>query len=159
MGRKQTEGTKEKIRKSLLKWHKENPQQKYNYICSKCGLEFKRTRKIKKDRPIHCDICKRKVVHYNRNIKSLNDCSKRTTTKILKRSNKGCEICGWNEAVCDLHHIIPKSKGGKDLNSNFIIVCPNCHRIIHHSNNFSEEFLLEKSVENTFKDWIKYYNI
>jgi len=40
-----------------------------------------------------------------------------------------CMRCGWSEAPCDTHHIIPKESGGKYSISNGIILCPNCHRL------------------------------
>lgn len=40
-----------------------------------------------------------------------------------------CMRCGWAEGVCDTHHIIPKSKGGKFTIENGVILCPNCHRL------------------------------
>ena len=48
--------------------------------------------------------------------------------------DKECPICkekitketGWN-----VHHILPKSEGGKDNLSNLVMVHPNCHRQIH----------------------------
>ena len=43
-----------------------------------------------------------------------------------------CSICGWDKAKCDIHRLIPKSKGGKYEKSNVISVCPNCHRILHN---------------------------
>ena len=36
------------------------------------------------------------------------------------------EDTGWN-----VHHILPKSEGGKDNVSNLVLVHPNCHRQIH----------------------------
>jgi len=62
---------------------------------------------------------------------SILDMSKRTATKILLRIGKGCSNCGWNESSCDLHHILPRSKGGSDLNENLTVLCPNCHRLAH----------------------------
>lgn len=32
------------------------------------------------------------------------------------------------------HHIIEKAKGGKDTNSNLVILHPNCHRKVHSRN-------------------------
>jgi len=34
----------------------------------------------------------------------------------------------------NIHHIIEKAKGGKDMNSNLVILHPNCHRKIHSRN-------------------------
>lgn len=39
--------------------------------------------------------------------------------------NSKCEICGWNEAPCDRHKIIPSLGYTKE---NVKILCPNCHR-------------------------------
>lgn len=40
-----------------------------------------------------------------------------------------CMKCGWDDASCDTHHIVPKSKGGKFTIENGIILCPNHHRM------------------------------
>ena len=50
------------------------------------------------------------------------------------RQDKECPICkekiteetGWN-----IHHILPKSEGGKDNLSNLMMLHPNCHRQLH----------------------------
>ena len=46
-------------------------------------------------------------------------------------SSKPCEKCGWHEARCDLHRIIPGSKGGRYTKENVQVLCPNCHRLEH----------------------------
>lgn len=55
-----------------------------------------------------------------------------TIRKFIKKLSLPCSICGWNEATCDLHHIIPRKNNGSDDVNNLIIVCPNCHRKIHN---------------------------
>ena len=40
-----------------------------------------------------------------------------------------CLICG--SAFCDIHHIIPKSQGGKDDIGNLISLCRSCHDKAH----------------------------
>lgn len=57
--------------------------------------------------------------------------SKRTVTKILKRLDIGCFNCNWKVCICDLHHIVPQSKGGDDSHDNLTYLCPNCHRMAH----------------------------
>lgn len=42
-----------------------------------------------------------------------------------------CEICGWQEAACDVHHLHERHKGGKNTLDNAIVLCPNHHRIAH----------------------------
>ena len=150
-----------KISEGLKRYNKDNPKEKiyYDYICEKCGEHFSST-KIRNERHIHCDNCKRKVVHFKNinELTSIKDLSKRTITKVLERANKGCSICGWNESTCDIHHIIPKKEGGTNDNDNLIIVCPNCHRVIHTTNKYSRDFLQKYSIEKVFDDWKKYYH-
>lgn len=57
--------------------------------------------------------------------------SKTTAVKILQRMKLCCFSCGWDKAACDIHHIVPASKGGTDENSNLTYLCPNCHRLAH----------------------------
>jgi 5-methylcytosine-specific restriction endonuclease McrA len=72
-----------------------------------------------------------KTVTNNKVPKSIFDMSSRTRVKVLKRLGIGCSLCGWNEASCDIHHIIPKSKNGTDEHNNLTYICPNCHRLAH----------------------------
>ena len=59
------------------------------------------------------------------------DLSSRTISKILNRLGIKCFKCGWGEASCDIHHIIPKKIGGTDDPNNLTVLCPNCHRVAH----------------------------
>lgn len=83
----------------------------------------------------HADNTKKKQGQNNimgqRIPESLLDMSKRTVSKVLHRLNVGCSNCGWKESSCDIHHILPVSKGGTDTNTNLTILCPNCHRLAH----------------------------
>lgn len=49
--------------------------------------------------------------------------------------NKKCKICDvekTEEGQFHKHHIVPKSEGGKDIPSNLIEICDDCHFRIHH---------------------------
>ncbi|RLD64349.1 MAG: hypothetical protein DRJ01_01190 [Bacteroidetes bacterium] len=74
---------------------------------------------------------KKKSYIREQEIFSILEVSKRTVSKILIRMNLRCSVCGWNESVCDIHHIIPKSEGGSDEHTNLTYLCPNCHRLAH----------------------------
>lgn len=65
------------------------------------------------------------------NISSLLTLSKRTVRKVLSRLKISCVRCGWNEGVCDLHHIKGRGIENADAHFNLAYVCPNCHRLIH----------------------------
>jgi RNA-directed DNA polymerase len=48
--------------------------------------------------------------------------------------NKPCPICGeriTKDSGWNVHHLLPKSEGGKDNLSNLVLVHPTCHRQIH----------------------------
>lgn len=151
-----TNDIKEKISSSVKKYYEEH---KFTYICEKCGREFKSNRTFKKGRHIHCEECIQQRKHYKENPQSILDLSKRTISKILERANKGCAICGWNESTCDIHHIIERSKGGTNNLENLIVVCPNCHRVIHSNKKYSVEYLTSKNIINDFPNWKDYYYI
>lgn len=138
--------TKTKTSCSLKKYYL--TKQKYKYICEKCNKEFYRFYKFKENRKIRCDECKRKVKHSNNNFNNIKELSKRTISKIFKRLKIKCSICGWNKATCDIHHILPRKSGGTDDNSNLVILCPNCHRMVHnHSDEITKEMLLNNSLD------------
>ena len=44
--------------------------------------------------------------------------------------NKVCDICGW-EGPCDRHRLLFGQNGGQYVKGNVIILCPNCHRLLH----------------------------
>ena len=50
---------------------------------------------------------------------------------VLRIKGNRCGNCGWSEARCDVHHITPQSRGGKNIVSNGAVLCPNCHRVAH----------------------------
>lgn len=94
----------------------------FKAICKQCAREFNTSNKNSR----YCsDICKQR----NYRSKSKGDVSIKTLYK--KLSNLPCQICGWNEAPRDLHHITPVSKGGKNEETNLITLCPNHHRMVH----------------------------
>jgi hypothetical protein len=66
--------------------------------------------------------------------------------KIKKLSEKHCFFCKEdNPAVLDLHRICEGHKGGKYIEGNVVVVCSNCHRKIHHSN----DIVIDKWVAST----------
>jgi 5-methylcytosine-specific restriction endonuclease McrA len=57
-----------------------------------------------------------------------------------------CMRCGWNLAVCDAHHITPRSSGGQNTLDNGIILCPNCHRLANLNLISIDELLRLKAI-------------
>jgi len=92
----------------------------------------------------------RKVV-----LTSIKDLSKRTASKIFKRMELSCSRCGWDEDVCDIHHIIPKKDGGTDDHRNLTYICPNCHRLA--GNGKIDPKTLISFWDYVGDEWKKYY--
>jgi len=127
------------------------------YKCNKCEEGFTSITKIKKGRNIHCEFCKRKVVHSLQNPKTLFDLSTRTIAKIIKRANIKCMMCGWDKTSLDIHHIIPKKNKGTDNDDNLICLCPNCHRMAHEDK-YNYDELKPNSIKFLFENWKDYYH-
>lgn len=49
--------------------------------------------------------------------------------EVLRRDNRCCQVCG-REHSGQVHHVIPRSKGGTDDFSNLITLCGKCHMLI-----------------------------
>ena len=112
-GRTPSDETKNKIRESVKRFKKENP--------------------IQPDQRLMQSILVGEATKgkYNKNPNSIMDLSKRTISKVIKRLDIGCSQCGWNEAICDIHHINGRKGKDPDRHENLTYVCPNCHRKCH----------------------------
>ena len=115
---------------------------------------------------LHDEDTKKKIgASFKRDISKLSllDLPKRTIRKILHRAKAKCCLCEWNEGICDIHHVIWKKNGGSNNADNLIVVCPNCHSIIHASkeiNNFKQydiEYLKQFVISKTFINWRDFY--
>ena len=55
-------------------------------------------------------------------------------THIMEERGAKCERCNYSRfpSILNLHHILPRSKGGKDEQSNLELLCPNCHAEVHY---------------------------
>ncbi len=68
----------------------------------------------------------------------------------FERANQHCEWCEERVDTPEIHHIVPRSEGGKNTASNLIVLCPNCHRkadrgVISRS---KLEYKLNRKMEN-----------
>jgi predicted HNH restriction endonuclease len=112
--------------------HKAKP----NVKCSECGTPVKRKpRELGKFVNFFCsDSCQSKfrLKEVGASADKITESRKRSQKKRLKKERGDiCEVCNWSRGVCDVHHIVPVYKGGSELDSNLIILCPNCHRLAH----------------------------
>ena len=101
----------------------------------------------------HSEETKRKIGQslLRKKPNTLSEVSKRTVSKIIKRLEIGCSICGWDECNGDIHHIKPQSEGGGDEHSNLTYLCPNCHRKAH--NGLIDKFIsFDEQVGERWRD-------
>ena len=54
--------------------------------------------------------------------------------QVLKRDNYTCQDCFRKARSLDVHHIIPRKKGGTNDLNNLISYCPECHRFRRGTN-------------------------
>ena len=91
--------------------------------CEHCGAGYQSTSPTSK---FCSDSCKQKNYRLQANNNSKNQKALLDTLRSLP-----CAICGWEESIRDVHHIIPVANGGKNDISNLITLCPNHHRMAH----------------------------
>jgi hypothetical protein len=85
---------------------------------------------------------------------SMLDVSKRTVRKILSRLNISCSRCGWNEDVCDIHHINGKKIKNPNNHNNLCYLCPNCHRLANNGKIKKETLItLDVYIGDRWKDY------
>jgi predicted restriction endonuclease len=101
----------------------------------KCSICYKDISHKKSNNSSKCEKCVRRL-----NEKSLNKIKNRTKNmhsvkkEIFNVYDISCRICGWFintdkiQRGCEIHHIIPVNKGGKDVFENCILLCPNHHK-------------------------------
>lgn len=62
---------------------------------------------------------------------------------VVTKLPKKCLFCGIVYPI-EVHHIIPKKKGGTNKDENLLFVCPNHHKILHDK--LEVMFLVENKV-------------
>jgi len=58
---------------------------------------------------------------------------RRIREKLILEKTLKCELCGYDKFpdIIEAHHRKPRSHGGLNTVKNGILVCPNCHKLIH----------------------------
>lgn len=146
-------------------------------VCKVCGKPFIKN----SNKQMYCsESCRRNSNKHNARKSSYKYLKNHPTLKkykeiALKNYGYKCAVCGWcyqepitnrgellTKSGCDVHHIIPVSKGGNDDIENLIVLCPNCHKIAHINEDESKEFLKKcvkiKSQEELEKDELEMEN-
>ena len=50
--------------------------------------------------------------------------------QILKRDSWRCQLCGSMQQL-EVHHLVFRSHGGKDIDENLLTLCHSCHSAVH----------------------------
>ena len=70
-----------------------------------------------------------------------------------------CKLCNKESDNLELHHIIPKSRGGTNNKNNLIKICSKCHGLVHNVDFVNERGgLIKESIIKSEKE-LKQSNI
>ena len=59
--------------------------------------------------------------------------------QLQQRYHGRCQLCGFDPitsygvGVCEVHHVVPLSRGGPHEVGNAVLLCPNHHRLVHRA--------------------------
>ncbi len=126
-----TEERNKKLSESMKKKYKEDSDYKKRVSLGVKRYFEKNPDKIRKGEVASKAVAKSTKGKYRKNAKSILEYSKRTISKIVRRIGLGCSYCGWNECICDIHHINGKKIPDANNHNNLTMLCPNCHRKAH----------------------------
>jgi hypothetical protein len=70
--------------------------------------------------------------------------SKMVRDAVKEKYNGQCAICG-NRAF-HVHHVMPRSRGGRNVFTNGLLLCAACHKAVHEENKLLKYWI------NQFKD-------
>jgi hypothetical protein len=104
--------------------------------CERCGAEYQCSKPRDTVRRRYCsEDCARKS--HKLKMRGENNPNYRhgqnqaaARNAVVRDGRTVCMVCGWDISV-DLHHVIPKHKGGRISTENIAILCPNHHRMAH----------------------------
>lgn len=71
---------------------------------------------------------------------------KKLCEQVWKRDRGVCQLCGRFTVVPEFHHAVFRSQGGGDEVDNVLILCHECHHVIHHGPRHSAEYR-QRAVE------------
>jgi 5-methylcytosine-specific restriction endonuclease McrA len=107
-----------------------------NHVCDQCGKAYFR----KWQKRFTSKFCSRECMYeahkgagnpmFRHGYRSGQDSTK-ARLEARKRYGNRCAICQW-DIHAEVHHIVPKSKGGGHEQENLILLCPNHHWMADH---------------------------
>jgi len=74
--------------------------------------------------------------------------------KVFRRDGNACLACRYPfEPALTTHHVVPVELGGKDALSNLVLLCQNCHRIVHALSARNPSFAIKPAEFKAFGDF------
>jgi hypothetical protein len=64
---------------------------------------------------------------------------KATRHEVYTRDGRACILC-LDARVVQLHHVVPRGRGGSDAPQNLVCLCPACHRVAHGDYAYTNDF-------------------
>jgi len=119
-------------------------------ICRRCNTlkhisEFGKNHTEKCGYSIYCKQCTHEMQHTH----SYPNPYTVLRQDVLNTTGGKCYLCGSKHNI-NVHHIIPRTRGGKDIASNLVPLCRECHRKAHN-NTFSNIHGLNELLSSQFK--------
>ena len=72
---------------------------------------------------------------------------------IYRRDGWQCAICGSSRYL-QIHHCIPRGKGGSDYAQNLITLCSDCHALAHGINLVGHPDLSQSDMEQSIVEYL-----
>ena len=109
-------------------YKKPNVVLRFKLTCHFCKKEFERKPYDMPNKRQFCSLSCFYTLNRGVNPQQMKRSVKRRLFKIaFDKYGERCQLCGYSLSV-DIHHIIPRAKGGSDDHENLAVLCPNHHR-------------------------------
>lgn len=81
-----------------------------------------------------------------------NNFSQKVRKDIYNRDDGKCQQCG--DVGTEIHHVKYRSQGGRGVTTNGLLLCSDCHRIVHQDRNLTLDW--QRHFESMYgKDYYK----
>lgn len=61
--------------------------------------------------------------------------------EVKEKYNNQCAMCFGR--ACHVHHVMPKSRGGRNMLTNGLLLCNDCHKRVHADNDLLKYWIEE----------------
>lgn len=68
-----------------------------------------------------------------------NNFSKKVRDEILERDDYKCQQCG--DVGTEIHHVKYRSRGGRGVATNGVLLCAPCHSMVHQSADLTNDWI------------------